>query len=278
MVKIKIDSSARSDVNAHKTAKVLDHPDGSVTTEKLSADIQTLIGAAGSAENHRNILRCKNLGTEVTDAQKEAIRNGTFDDLFLGDYWVIGGVTWRIADFDYWYNTQNTDGTYFTSHHLVIMPDTCLYGTKINDDVYINGGYVGTKLYSEGLNQAKTIVSDAFGDMVLTHAEWLINAVTDGKPSGTVLVDSTVEIPSEVMIYGTSFYPPAITERYCRYTYSRSQLALFSIAPRFAAIGTYWLLRDIVDSIAVSDVNNDGAVGYTYGNNSNNVRPVFCIG
>ena len=114
--------------------------------------------------------------------------------------------------------------------------------------------------------------------MVLTHAEWLINAVTDGKPSGTVLVDSTVEIPSEVMIYGTSFYPPSITERDCRYTYSRSQLALFSIAPRFAAIGAYWLLRDIIDNIAISDVNNDGAVGYTYGNNSNNVRPVFCIG
>ena len=50
--------------------------------------------------NHRNIFRGKNLGSAVTEEQKTAIQSGTFDDLFVGDYWEIDGVKWRIVDMD----------------------------------------------------------------------------------------------------------------------------------------------------------------------------------
>ena len=66
--------------------------------------------------DNRNTYRGKNLGSSVTAAQKTAIQNGTFDDLFIGDYWTIGGVKWLIADMDYWYNCGDTA---FTKHHLV---------------------------------------------------------------------------------------------------------------------------------------------------------------
>ena len=48
------------------------------------------------------------MGSTFTAAQKAAVRAGTFEDLFLGDHWVINGITWRIVDMDYWLNTGDT--------------------------------------------------------------------------------------------------------------------------------------------------------------------------
>ena len=47
----------------------------------------------GNAGSHNSIYRGKNLGSSVTQEQWNAIEAGTFDDLYIGDYWVIGGVT-----------------------------------------------------------------------------------------------------------------------------------------------------------------------------------------
>lgn len=37
--------------------------------------------------NHKNIYRGKNLGSKLTNEQKNAIITGSFDDLYIGDYW-----------------------------------------------------------------------------------------------------------------------------------------------------------------------------------------------
>ena len=60
--------------------------------------------AGGNAGFHNSIFRGKNLGTSYTAAQSSQVTAGTFDDLFVGDYWVINGVYWRIEDFDPYYS------------------------------------------------------------------------------------------------------------------------------------------------------------------------------
>ena len=50
---------------------------------------------------HNAGYRGKDLGSAVTDAQWAAIKDGTFQDLYIGDFWTIGDVTYRIAAFDY---------------------------------------------------------------------------------------------------------------------------------------------------------------------------------
>ena len=77
------------------------------------------------------IYRGKNLGSVVTEEQKTNIKNGTFKGFFLGDYWIIGSYTWRIVDFDYWYDCGDTA---FTKPHLVIMPDKPLYNAQMNPE------------------------------------------------------------------------------------------------------------------------------------------------
>lgn len=252
--------------------------DGTAGTRKISA-ANAAVEFAGlvSVENHRNTYRGKNLGSSVSAAQKAAIQNGTFDDLYIGDYWTINGVVYRIADMDYWYNCGDAS---FTKHHLVIVPDNSLYNAQMNETNITTGGYIGSKMYTSNLNQAKTIISAAFGDMLLTHREYLVNAVTDGRPSAGAWFDSNVELMNEIMVYGSHVYAPmsnGVTVPN-KYTIDKQQLALFALNPKMANRRyTYWL-RDVVSSAFFAGVSAYGDAGYYSASSSCGVRPVFPVG
>lgn len=229
-------------------------------------------------ELRRVIFRGKNLGTALTATQKAAIKDGSFKGMFLGDYWVIGGRTWRIVDMDYWYNCGDTA---FTSHHLVIMPDEALYNAQMNTSNVTTGGYVGSEMYKNNLANAKTIVNAAFSGSVLTHREYLCNAVANGRPSGGAWFDSSVELPNESMMYGHPHFSPTSdgSNVPAIYTISKTQLALFMVCPRFIVNRAYnqWL-RDVVSSASFAGVGNLGLTSYPGASGSCGVRPVFPVG
>lgn len=229
-------------------------------------------------ELRRVIFRGKNLGTALTAVQKAAIKDGSFKGMFLGDYWSIGGRIWRIVDMDYWYNCGDTA---FTSHHLVIMPDEALYNAQMNTTNVTTGGYVGSEMYKNNLANAKTIVNAAFPNSVLTHREYLCNAVANGRPSGGAWFDSSVELPNESMMYGHPHFSPTSDGSTVPaiYTISKTQLALFMVCPRFIVNRSYnqWL-RDVVSSAGFANVNGNGSAGYYDASNSLGVRPVFPVG
>ncbi|MCD8089916.1 MAG: hypothetical protein LUD81_04735 [Clostridiales bacterium] len=235
-----------------------------------------------SGVNHRNVYRGKSLGGAITDDQKTAISSGTFDDLFIGDYWTIADSNgtsrnYRIADMDYWYNTGDTA---FTSHHLVIVPDTLGISASMNSSNTTAGGYVGSEMYTTTLPTVTETVSGAFGDMLLTHREYLVNAVTNGYASGTAWYDSTAELMNEIMVYGCSVMSPmgngstVVNNR----TAEKSQLALFALNPRMINYGTSFWLRDVVSATSFAFLRYYGNVDYTYASASYDVRPVFAVG
>lgn len=229
-------------------------------------------------ELRRVLFRGKNLGTALTAVQKAAIKDGSFKGMFLGDYWSIGGRIWRIVDMDYWYNCGDTA---FTSHHLVIMPDEALYNAQMNTTNVTTGGYVGSAMYKSNLANAKTIVNAAFQGSVLTHREYLCNAVANGRPSGGAWFDSSIELPNEPMMYGHPHFSPTSDGSTVPsiYTISKTQLALFMVCPRFIVNRSYnqWL-RDVVSSADFARVYADGFTGYRNASGSFGVRPVFPVG
>lgn len=229
-------------------------------------------------ELRRVLFRGKNLGTALTAVQKAAIKDGSFKGMFLGDYWSIGGRIWRIVDMDYWYNCGDTA---FTSHHLVIMPDEALYNAQMNTTNVTTGGYVGSAMYKSNLANAKTIVNAAFQGSVLTHREYLCNAVANGRPSGGAWFDSSIELPNEPMMYGHPHFSPTSDGSTVPsiYTISKTQLALFMVCPRFIVNRSYnqWL-RDVVSSANFAGVYLDGSPFYYGASNSYGVRPVFPVG
>ncbi len=229
-------------------------------------------------ELRRVLFRGKNLGTALTAVQKAAIKDGSFKGMFLGDYWSIGGRIWRIVDMDYWYNCGDTA---FTSHHLVIMPDEALYNAQMNTTNVTTGGYVGSAMYKSNLANAKTIVNAAFQGSVLTHREYLCNAVANGRPSGGAWFDSSIELPNEPMMYGHPHFSPTSDGSTVPsiYTISKTQLALFMVCPRFIVNRSYnqWL-RDVVSSANFALVYVSGDASYYGASDSYGVRPVFPVG
>lgn len=228
-------------------------------------------------EQRRMIYRGKNLGAVVTEEQKANIKNGTFKGFFLGDYWTIGSYTWRIVDFDYWYNCGDTA---FTTPHLVIMPDKPLYNAQMNETNITTGGYTGSLMYTENLDQAKTLAASAFGDLILTHREYLTNAVTDGHASAGAWFDSTLDLPNEIMMYGCHVYAAMNngTVIPTNYTIGKTQLALFTVVPKLISNrATFWL-RDVVSSASFAVVYGHGIASYFDASLSSGVRPVFAIG
>ncbi len=243
--------------------------------ESLS-DVNTFISLT-SPVMRRNIYRGKDLGTTITPAQKTAISSGKFDDMFIGDFWTLGGKKYRIADIDYWYNMGDTA---FTKHHLVMIPDVSMYTHVMNDTNITTGGYVGSKMYTEGLNQAKETIQAAFGEMLLTHREYLTNAVSGAYASTGAWYDSSVELMNEIMVYGSLIFGNVANGSAVpiNYTIDKQQLAIFKLNPKdLNKRQTIWL-RDVVSPADFAGVSSNGYAGYYGASGSYGVCPVFPIG
>lgn len=239
-----------------------------------------------NAGAHNAIYRGKSLGSTVTNAQYAAIKAGTFDDLYIGDYWTIGGVNYRIAAFDYYLNSGDTS---CTTHHVVIVPDTCLYNAQMHNTSSggyeggaantTTGGYVGSDMYKSNLEQAKTTIKSAFSGHVLKHRIYLTNAVANGRASGGAWCDSEVDLMCEQMVYGSGIFSPVSdgSNVPANYRVEKSQLPLFQHEPNRICNRNNWWLRDVITASGFAGVYYDGGASYDNASNSLGVRPAFCI-
>lgn len=231
-----------------------------------------------NAGGHNSIFRGKNLGSSVSSSQWSAIQSASFDDIFVGDYWVIGGVNWRIAALDYFYNTGDT---VLTKHHAVIVPDTQLYTANMNDTNTTEGAYVNSKMRTENLEQAKTTIKNTFGaSHVLSHRLYLSNATSKGMASAGGWHDADVEIMTEHMVYGNGVFSPVSDGSSIpnNYRAEKSQLPLFVFRPDLISNRQWYWLRDVISSATFASVASAGAANYTYASNVYGVRPFFLIG
>lgn len=239
-----------------------------------------------NAGAHNAIYRGKSLGSTVTTAQYAAIKAGTFDDLYIGDYWTIGGVNYRIAAFDYYLNSGDTN---CTTHHVVIVPDTCLYNAQMHNTSSggwesgaantTAGGYVGSDMYKSNLEQAKTTIKSAFSGHVLKHRIYLTNAVANGRASDGAWCDSEVDLMCERMVYGSGIFSPVSdgSNVPANYRVEKSQLPLFQHEPSRICNRATWWLRDVITASHFAVVRGSGNADYLNASSSLGVRPAFCI-
>ena len=238
---------------------------------------------------HNSIYRGKSLGSSVTAAQYAAISAGTFDDLFIGDYWTINSTVWRIAAFDYWLHNGDTE---CTTHHVVIVPDSNLLTADGSTTHWMNktdittGAYVGSDFYTgnnsnTGKAQCISKVNSAFGSAhILSHREYLKNAVTNGYESGGGWYDSTVEMMTEQMVYGCKVFGNCIngTNVPASYTIDNVQLPLFALDHSKICNSAFWWLRDVVSSTNFAVVSTRGGCDYYSASDAwVGVRPAFAI-
>lgn len=257
----------------------------SVNVHLLDTDVEDLKALISSrtvdnAGAHNAIYRGKNLGDSVTNEQWAAIKAGTFEDMYIGDYWVIGNVTWRIAAFDYYLRKGNAPDN---SHHVTIVPDENLYMDKIQGDgsyVDLSGGYVSTYMYTSGLMQAKTIINGVFGsEHIYVRRVCLTNAVEEGVPIGWIEVEATAELMNELNVFGNrnaSSVPNPSNGVYSR-DLDTDQYPLFVLdKSKIMPIGQYWL-RDVSDTRSFVVIWHSHPLVRTASNANVGVRPSFSI-
>ena len=142
-------------------------------------------------------FRGANLGSSLTEAQLRSINNGSFKNLYLGDYWIINGIRWRIIDFNYFHGYQN---------HVVVAPDRGLTmaafqpGTRHRMQHYF--GSTIRKVYSADKNISdpiKNFINREVGGYkgeILQYYDYLVNGINTatGEPNQQRLVKVGVEL------------------------------------------------------------------------------------
>jgi hypothetical protein len=235
----------------------------------------------------RMIYRETDLGTTFTSDQNAALAgsNPTFAKMYVGSYWTINGHQYRIADFDYWYNkydklksAENTDTEAENVHHIVLVPVFTHTGQKMNDTNTTDGAYLGSKMYTENMNEVRQIIEEDWGSHIVTHREVFSNAVTDGVPSAHIWTDSRIDLMNEPMVYGHYAFSPFPVNGYNHdhYTIDRDQLAIFRLNPTFLRTCNGWL-RDVSSASSFAGAYYYGTAYYTNANNTLTVRPAFAI-
>lgn len=184
--------------------------DGSESKTRLRDAFYAMV--PDGAQTHANIFRGQSLG-ELNATHIANIQNGSFHDMFIGDYFSINGSSYVIADINY---KKGHGDTTPLGNHLLLMPtDWSKTSTQtlapdgktthyMNDTDTTAGGFAGSKLYKTYLPQIQQKLEADFGNHLLNFREIISTHVDDsGAPDQVEWRDTKVMIPSETMVYGT---------------------------------------------------------------------------
>ena len=274
-----------------------DAADTYLPKEDLSSQIKDSVGSAwydlypDGAEAHnsmwggRDITAAFNAGTVSAN-----IKNGTFKDIFPGDYITkqvtISGktydVTWVIADCDYWWHKGDQNNGVET-HHVVIVPQQPIFNANMNATNTTEGGYKGSRMYRETIPACATGIVSAFGsDHILTFRDGISNSVdnshvSSGLPQLTGTpgwwgewVSVQCNLMSEKMVYGAPICAAGAMDN----TMATRQMSAFRLSERLINYNRqWWWLRDVVSSAFFALAFGYGGAGADYASLVYGVRP-----
>lgn len=252
--------------------------------ENLQTQNKTILGALNElnsiigydhAAAHNAIYRGKYLGTQFTAEMSANIKNGTFKDLYCGDYLVINGTTYRFMDLNYLLNTGDTS---LEINHILVVPDAPMYNHVMNDTNATKGGYVGSKMYTSGLDQALAKIKADFGEAhIVTYRNLLVNAVSNDIPSSWAWYSRQIDLMNEEMVYGTRAWSQASRNGYDT-GINRSQLAAFKHNHSLISSCRSWYwLRAVCSSAYFCSVDDNGTVNSHSASLASGVRPCFLV-
>ena len=234
----------------------------------------------------RDITAAFNNGTVSTN-----IANGTFRDIFPGDYITkqvtISGtaytVNWVIADCDYWIN-KGDQGSGITAHHVVIVPQAPIFNAQMNSTNTTEGGYSGSAMFKNIIPACATGIVNAFGSShILTFRDHLTQDLnTSAVSSGITVftgapnwngawVSVQCNLMSEAMVYDGPHCASSALDNIM----ATRQMSAFRLSEKLINYNRqwWWWLRDVVSSAGFARVHGDGSAYANYASDSLGVRP-----
>lgn len=241
------------------------------------------------AATHNSIFRGQNLGN-LTATHIANIQNGSFKDMFIGDFFSINGSNYVIAGINY---KKGHGDTISLGNHLVLMPQdwsktptqTLVPNGKdthyMNDTDTTEGGFANTKLYKTYLPQIQQKLESDFGSHLMQWRDVVSTHVDDtGAPDQGEWRNMKVMIPTEVMIYGTTLNGNNKNNAWYNVGDDNSQLPIMRLndTERNFNHGAIWL-RDIHSSAGFAYARDNGDVSWAGASDPwNGVRAFFLIG
>ena len=232
----------------------------------------------------------------------EHIADGTFKDIFPGDYitkqvtipeaitedgatFFAGGtytVNWVVADCDYWIN-KGDQGNGMTAHHVVIVPQQPIFNVRMNYGNNTEGGYADSRMYRSVIPACATGIVNAFGGShILTFRDGISNSVdtshiSSGIPQwiGTPAwfgewVSVNCNLMSEKMVYGAPICAAGAMDN----SVATRQMSAFRLSERLINYNKQnWWLRDVVSSAAFARVSGSGDAITSGASDVGGVRP-----
>ncbi len=261
-----------------------------------------------NAWNRNNIYRGANIQSKFDDGSLyEVISNGTFEDLYLGDYFDITistvynsneVVTCCIAGFNTLYDTGRQEDT-FERNHVIIIPKKNF--DKKHAMSSITDGEQSTADGYNGTDMCKTIIPNyskgfeaVFGDHLLEH-EVNITYITkttapsssipmrNGHTYGTTNIRTKLCLMTEIEVYGTTIWASSGFEHVGGFI----QFPIFKVNPSFmrprptVTRQAEWWLRNIAfnGQFCLVEIDHSGSNAHYYSaNHEFGVRPYFCLG
>lgn len=262
------------------------------TTKKAVIEDLLNVIVPSNAGGHNSIYRGKDITEYFYGREKynektfsQAVADGTFDNIFVGDY-IIGKTSGRkylVADINYRLHMGDTE---CTKPHVLMIPERIMGTAQMNASNITDGAYIGSAMYKTNLAQFKTVIKNDFETShILKHRNHLQNAVSNGCETGGTWYDSDIELMNEIMVYGCQIFKNATNGSTFpnNYQIDNSQLSLFrlrhdSIVARNDAGDRYWYwLRDVVSSAGFAHVSVNGFSSSTVASSVVGVRPAFLI-
>ena len=258
--------------------------DGSkkLATEEYVINLVGGILSINNASFHNSIFRGKDITSYFTDGSLyNRIANGTFEDLFVGDYIIQNNITWRIAGFDIHLNKGDQP---LITHHAVIVPDSNLTNGAMNSEGSTEGGYVASLVYQNDLPTVLTdYITPVFGNHVIEYRASLTNGINptgynrmgtnDGCSNSYSWYSRKLDLMDECEVYGSIIWSSSGCDCGSAYT----QLPLFALAPQYILSDEAYWLKDVSTSHSYASVNASGIADGAWTAAFNGVRPRFLI-
>ena len=201
--------------------------------DTLNARTNFLAECTNPGHLHNCLFRGKNLGTAFTAAQSAAIQNGTFEDLYLGDYWVINGRTYRIVSINYLYWTAQNQ----TSQLSNIVVTASFGNYKYDESEHSKAdGYIVQDIHTTTIpNVFLPAFEAAFGaDHLVEHCVPLSTAIDYRTVTAFSAEMCKVELPSEYQMIGQNQQRiPKIIGAYGNDADWYDQFSLYRLCPKF---------------------------------------------
>lgn len=146
----------------------------------------------------------------------EGIKNGTFDDLYLGDMFQIGNRILQIVDFNYW-KINREDVSKFYPHVVAIISNGPEFIGNFKNTGYQESAYRKTSLYQElqelERNLERTNANSTYNARILSRSFQDINILSNNN-SSFPMGSSKIECLTINMIMGDNYViSPLIDDR-----------------------------------------------------------------